>query len=231
MKKKTIIIIILIIVLVTVSAGTIAAKGKLNIKKALDAFRSKEEIHFLDEEEFLEQIDERDAGEVLFASSIATAFNKTVDDIYELIDKYDHDIDKVHEVLRIERGDGRKEPLYLPDKPTPEEAEEITRNIVLGNVMTDPGGRGNFINNQKMRLVTLKEARKTFAEASFLYAFDEMEFEKLLELRRPGEVLLAGNLAHNFEMSVDYVLGIFDDFDSDYHAAYDVLYDEWWGRQ
>lgn len=127
------------------------------------------------------------------------------------------------ELLRNESQ--RTTPLYLPSKPTEVEAKQITESLKNGKQLSDL--RGNFIDNDRALDISSENVIKTYNEAKFLYAFDEDTLRELLVLRPAGEVLLAGNLAHNFKMEVEYVLSVFDEYKADYHNAYNQLYDEW----
>lgn len=217
---KKILMIVIIITFISITLGVVIGNELLTPAEKYNTYKNKLAIT---EERFLKDVKIRNIGNVMTAASMAKGFNMELDEVYALLDENNGDINKVGEILR--NRPQRKEPLYLPSKPTEEEAKKITESLKNGKNLSDP--RGNAIDNNRILDLSYNLAIKTFNEAKFLYAFDEETLIELMKERPCGEVILAGNLAYNFKMTVDYVLSILDEYKADYHNAYNQLYDEW----
>lgn len=222
MKK----IVMLVIIVAILSITTIFALGNNHINP-IAKYNIYKKRFSISKEEFLEDVETRNIGVVMFSANVAKSFDKDIEEIYQLMDANNDDMGIVGEILRSESQ--RTEPLYLPSKPTEAEAAKITERLNNGTQPSNP--RGNTINNATILDTSKKGAIEIYNESKFLYAFDEEGLLALLEIRPAGEVLLAGNLAHNFNMTIEYIISVFDEYESDYNKAYIRLHEEWMAYQ
>jgi hypothetical protein len=134
MDKKGIIVLGVILAMLFTGIAAYAMKNKMDTEKAQQIYKQRKELFTLTEEEFMEEIKERNPAEVLFASSMVKKYGKDIEEIYRLVEENDGDFKAVSKLLMDEKDPEMYQKIQQAKEKNEKSLEEVQHNFP---VLTD----------------------------------------------------------------------------------------------
>lgn len=229
MKKKIWFISMTVIVAMLISFS-ISASGRISKEKALLMFQDSQEIFQVSQEVFEKEIEERDPGMVMFASSIYSHFQGvTMEDIYALYDELGSSQEVIEYLLTQDNIRIRRE---NQTKGMTEEEKQAARDEYESLVLS--GQTLPFLSDDDIKNIKDTSEYTALFEyelAPFRFAYKSAEELKYyMNVYTPGATLFIGNLAKSCNCPIEEAFKLYEEFDNDLNKTYEYLTESYYNQ-
>lgn len=229
--KKKIGFISAIVILSLLISFSISASGKVSIDKAKEMYTANKEIFQVSQEVFEQEIEKRDPGIVMFATSIYGHFDGvTLEEIYTLYDEIGNCQDVIDYLVAEDNKRIRSE---RKARVLSEEEKQAAREEYLALVVS---GKGTELLSdsdiENIKATSYKAAIFEYEYAPHMFAFKSVEeLKSYMENRLPGEVLFAGSTSKSYGYPLTDIFKLIDDLEHDYLKVLKIVMNDYDNRQ